>query len=379
MTWKDVTIMDQRYRFILDYQGQENSLAELCRAYGISRPTAYKWLTRYQEAGLEGLRDRSHARPFQAQQTPLEQEEMILAARAAHPHWGAPKLKAWLENKHPGQTLPAPSTIGLILKRHGLTVPRKRLHHATPATAPLANALAPNTVWCVDFKGWFYTGDGKRCDPLTISDAFSRFLVRCQAVAKTDGEHVRAIFEAAFRQYGLPQIIRSDNGPPFASTGLGGLSHLAVWWIRLGLRPERIRPGKPQENGRHERMHLTLLREAATPPQANGRTQQLRFDRWRQEFNEERPHQALGQVPPARLYEPSPRPYPSRLREVEYVEDWTVRAVRPNGQMKWGGHEVRITEALTGERIGLEPVADVGSSRVDLQACKLEYSIVSPK
>lgn len=214
MPWKDKTIMDQCYRFILDYQSQEDSLAQLCRDYGINRRTAYKWLARYQEAGVEGLKDRSHARKTQAQLTPPAQEELILAARAAHPLWGAPKLKALLERRHAGLVLPAQSTIGLILKRHGLTVPRKRLRHATPMTAPLAHAQASNSVWCVDFKGWFLTGDGQRCDPLTISDAYSRFLVRCQAVAKTDGEHVRAIFEAAFRQHGLPRIIRSDNGPP---------------------------------------------------------------------------------------------------------------------------------------------------------------------
>lgn len=373
MPWKDATIMDQRYRFILDYQAGEDSLAELCRRHGISRPTAYKWLERHQAEGAEGLRDRSHAPHTLPWATPSEQEELLLATRADHPHWGPLKLKACLEQRHPGLRLPAPSTIGELLRRHGLCVPRKRLRHAAPAhPSPLAAAQTPNHTWCVDFKGWFLTGDGRRCDPLTITDACSRFILRCQATPKTDGEHVRAIFEACFRQYGLPLLIRSDNGPPFASTGLAGLSRLSVWWIRLGITPERIHPASPQENGRHERMHLTLLQETASPPAANGRAQQRAFDQWRREFNCERPHQALGQIPPARLYQPSPRPYPARLSEVQYPEEWATRSVRGAGQMQWRGRDVLVTRALCGERIGLQGVDD-GVWRVYFAAMPLGW------
>jgi hypothetical protein len=219
-------------------------------------------------------------------------------------------------------------------------------------------ADTPNHTWYIDFKGAFSTGDGSRCEPLTLSDGFSRFLLCCQVMQHGDTAQVRARLEALFRQYGLPLIIRSDNGPPFASTGLAGLSRLAVWWIRLGIVPERIHPGRPQENARHERMHLTMVLDALSPPQDTPRAQQRAFDALRHEFNEERPHQALGQIPPARLYQPSPRPYPERLPEVAYPEDWTVRAVRGAGQMKWGGADVLVMQALAGEHIGLEAVAD---------------------
>jgi transposase InsO family protein len=358
MPWKDCRIMDERYRFILDYQSQECSLAELCRRYGISRPTAYKWLGRHAQEGVAGLKDRSRAPHTQARASSPEQEALLLACRAAHPHWGPRKLKAYLERRHPGLLLPAPSTIGAILGRHGLLLPRKRVRHATASPGPLAPAGAPNDTWCVDFKGWFLTGDGTRIDPLTMTDAYSRFLLCCQAVAKTDGEHVRAIFEACFRQYGLPRRIRSDNGPPFASTGLAGLSRLAVWWLRLGIVPERIEPGKPQQNGEHERMHLTLLKEAASPPQASGRAQQRAFNAWREEFNQERPHEALGLATPADYYQPSSQPYPARLAAVEYPEDWETRSVRGAGQLQWRGRDVLVTRALCGERVGLEAVED---------------------
>jgi transposase InsO family protein len=359
MPWKDQTIMDQRYRFILDYQSQEYSLSELCRSYGISRTTAYKWLQRHQLEGAEGLKDRSHAPHNLSWVTPPEHEALILAARAGHPRWGPLKLKAWLEARHPGECLPAPSTIGEILSRHGLCVPRKRLHHAAATSpSPLAGADTPNHTWCIDFKGEFHTADGERCEPLTVSDGFSRYLLCCQLLPANDTAAVRARLEALFRQYGLPRVMRSDNGPPFASTGLGGLSELSVWWIRLGILPERIHPASPQENGRHERMHLTLLQETASPPAANRRAQQRRFDDWRREFNEERPHQALGMRTPASLYHPSERSFPSRLSAVEYPEEWMTRSVRGSGQIKWGGHDVRVTRALCGELVGLQGVRD---------------------
>jgi transposase InsO family protein len=356
MPWKETRIMNERMRFIVQHENQESNVSELCRQYRISRKTAYKWLGRYEAEGPVGLEDRSRAPKTQARAVSPEAEELLLAARAAHPLWGPRKLKAWLLDRSSGLLLPAPSTIGALLKRHGLTIPRKRLRHATPSATPLSQADAPNHTWCIDFKGWFKTGDGKRCDPLTISDAYSRYLLRCQASAKTDGEHVRALCEAAFREFGLPLVIRSDNGPPFASTGLGGLSRLSVWWIRLGITPERIAPGKPQENGRHERLHLTLKLETVSPPAASGRAQQQAFDHFRREYNEERPHEALGLTPPARLYTASPRPFPARLKELAYPDDWTTRAVRGSGQIKWGGLDVRVSEALIGERVGLEPI-----------------------
>lgn len=224
----------------------------------------------------------------------------------------------------------------------------------------MAACNGANEVWCADFKGWFRTQDGRPCYPLTITDGHSRFILRCQGLfPKTDFEAVKPLFEATFREYGLPAAMRTDNGPPFATTGLYGLSRLSVWWIRLGIRPDRIRPGKPQENGRHERMHRTLKAETANPPRQNRRAQQKAFDRFRDEFNNERPHEALGQQTPASHYQASPAAFPNRLPERQtYPDQWHTRKVRGGGDMKWGGHDVYITQALTGHHIGLEPIED---------------------
>jgi transposase InsO family protein len=269
--------------------------------------------------------------------------------------WGPRKLKRVLERDQPGRAWPAASTIGEIVKRAGLVVPRKKRRTTTPYTDPLAHADGPNRVWCADFKGWWRTADGARIDPLTISDAATRYLLRCQAVEKTDGERVRAIFEAAFREYGLPETIRTDNGAPFASCALGGLSRLAVWWLKLGIVPERIEAGHPEQNGRHERMHRTLKQEAATPPAASRRAQQRALDRFRQEYNEVRPHEALGQQTPASVYGPSPRPYPHQVPEPEYPDTMLVRSVRRKGHFRWRHHDVFLTEVLWGENVGLLP------------------------
>jgi len=249
--------------------------------------------------------------------------------------------------------------VGDLLRRHGLVVGRRRRSRPSATPTVLQKPEKANQLWCADFKGWFRTGDGRRCTPLTITDAHSRYVLRCQALGLRAGEAlVRPIFEATFREYGLPQAMRTDNGPPFASVGLGGLSALSVWWIRLGIAVERIDAGHPEQNGRHERMHRTLKAETATPPAGTRRAQQGRFDRFRQEYNEERPHEALDQRPPAEFYQISPRAYPSRLEEVAYDEDWVTRAVRGAGQMKWRGQNVRISQALAGQRVGLEPVDD---------------------
>ncbi len=294
-------------------------MAAVCRRFGVSRKTGYKWLDRYAQQGVAGLADQSKAPKRQAQAFPAEIEREILALRARYPTWGEDKLKARLERTNPDINWPAHSTIGALLKRHGLTHPGKRRRHATPSSK-LTSAKAPNQVWAIDFKGWFETGDGKRCDPLTISDTASRYLLRCQRVARSDTAHVRPLMEATFREYGLPTRILSDNGPPFASTGLAGLSRLSVWWIRLGIQLQRIDPGHPEQNGRHERMHRTLKAETATPPERNLRAQQRAFDRFRQIYNQERPHESLAMATPASVYQPSWRPYPERLPELEYPD-----------------------------------------------------------
>ena len=232
------------------------------------------------------------------------------------------------------------------------------MRRTDPWTRPFEDCTAPNETWCIDFKGWFRTQDGVRCDPLTITDAYSRQLLCCRGLESQRGRLVHSAMERVFREYGLPATIRSDNGTPFASTALGGLSRLSAWWIKLGIMPERIRPGHPEENGRHERMHRTLLAETIVRPMPNMRTQQKVFDSFRLEFNEERPHEALGQNPPASLYRPSERSYPSRIREIEYASDMTVRRVRSKGEIKWKGQLIYLTEALAGEPVGLVPESE---------------------
>ena len=350
--------MEEKLRFVYDYERDEQTMTELCQRYGIARETGYVWLRRYPQSGVLGLVELNRAPARHPNQTPLRIEEAVLGMRQAHMRWGPGKLKRVLERDEPGQHWPAASTIGGLLKREGLVVSRKRRRKTAPYEEPLAHADGPNRVWCADFKGWFRTGDGTRIDPLTISDAYSRYLLRCQAVENTDTERVRAIFEAAFREYGMPGAIRTDNGAPFASCGLGGLSRLAVWWIKLGIVPERIAAGHPEQNGRHERMHRTLKQEVAMPPAADRRAQQRALDRFREEYNEVRPHEALAMQTPARVYEPSSREFPARLPEPEYPATMLVRSIRAHGHFRWQKHDVGLSQVLWGERVGLLPIDD---------------------
>ena len=348
--------MKERSRFVVEQESGRYAMAELCRIFGISRETGYKWVERYEAGGPAGLADRSRAPRCHPNAVPEEVEAVILETRAAYPTWGPKKLRAWLQEHRPGRRWPAGSTIGEILERHGLTVPRKKRRRTPPYTEPFAACAGPNAVWCMDFKGWFRTGDGVRCDPLTISDAFSRYVLRCQALSDTCCETVRPLCEAAFREFGLPWAIRTDNGSPFASRGIAGLSRLSVWWLRLGIVPERIEAGHPEQNGRHERMHRTLKAETASPPAPTVRGQQRAFDRWRVCFNEERPHEALGERTPTSVYTASPRPYPERLASVQYPEDLVVRIVQKAGEFYWHSRRVFLGEAFGGEPIGLEPL-----------------------
>lgn len=356
MAWKETCVMKERILFIEDYLRDEWTMAELSRAYGISRKTAYKWVRVFERGGYEALGDRSRVPKTHPNATPEPIEHEVLAARAAHRTWGPRKLRAWLARHDPDRRWPAPSTIGAMLARHGLTTPRRRKRRNAPYSEPFLGTTAPNDTWCADFKGWFRTGDGQRCDPLTISDAHSRYVLRCQSVSTTRSPWVRPIFEAAFREYGLPRAIRTDNGAPFSSLAVAGLSRLSVWWIKLGIVPERIEPGHPEQNGRHERMHLTLKQECAAPPKANARAQQRAFNHFRAEFNHERPHEALGQQPPAWFYHASPRPYPLRPPTVHYPDSMQVHKVQEHGQIRWGGRRLFISQTLWGEPVGLEQI-----------------------
>ena len=350
--------MEEKLRFVFGYEQRERSLTELCQRYGITRETGYVWIRRYREKGIEGLIERSRSALRHENQTAAEIEQKVLELRQAHMRWGPRKLKRVLERDEPGRAWPAASTIGTLLKREGLVVARRKRRRTAPYTEPLAHADGPNRLWCADFKGWFRTGDGRRIDPLTITDAHSRYLLKCQAVEKTDTTRVQAIFEAAFREYGLPQAIRTDNGAPFATSAIAGLSRLAVWWMKLGIVPERIEAGHPEQNGRHERMHRTLKQEVAQPPAANWREQQRAMERFRQEYNQVRPHEALGMQTPAAAYELSPRSYPARIPEPEYPESMQVLHVKSQGQFRWKKQDVFLSEVLWGEPVGLSPVDD---------------------
>jgi putative transposase len=360
MPWKEHGVTEERFRFIEEFQTEDWSMAELCRCYGVSRATGYKWVERYQAGGLEALGDRSRAPRHTPHAISSEMEDLVIGQRGQHPHWGAPKIRARLLRDHPGQAIPAESTIGEILKRNGLTVAQKRRRPGAAPGQPLRAADAANAVWSVDFKGWFRTGDGTRIDPLTLSDNYSRYLLRCQALKAPTGFYVQPVCEAAFREYGLPDGMRSDNGAPFGSNGESGLTRLTVWWIQLGIRPEHIEPGQPQQNGRHERMHRTLKQETAAPSARNRREQQQRFDQFRQQYNQERPHEALGQQTPAAHYLPSRRRYPERLPKIEYPSAWQVRQVSAGGQMRWQGENVFVAHALEGQPVGLEPDPEGG-------------------
>lgn len=357
MPWKETCAVEERIRFIMELEQGEISKAALCRRFGISRPTGDKWLRRYEIAGLQALHDQARAPRRHPNETPEELAELIVILRRRYPTWGPKKLRVLLERKYPQMSWPACSTIGEVLRRAGLTVPRKPRRRTPPHTQPFAACDRPNAVWCADFKGWFRTGDGRRCEPLTISDAHSRYLLRLQGMGETKEGPVRSLFEATFRQYGLPWAIRTDNGTPFASHGIGGLSRLSAWWLKLGIEPERIEPGKPQQNGRHERMHLTLKQETACPAARDLRHQQSAFDAFRVRFNQERPHEALDQHCPASVYVPSPREY-REPAEVEYPRGLEVRSVKSNGVFNWRGQVVFLGEALGRERIGLAEVSD---------------------
>ncbi|HEU4906947.1 MAG TPA: IS481 family transposase [Solirubrobacterales bacterium] len=344
--------MDERARFVLAVEAGEEPVAAVCRRFGISRDKGYKWLRRWQAEGAAGLADRSRAPRSHPQAVAEELLEACLALRRQHPTWGPAKVKAALGRRSPGQPWPAASTIGALFDREGLTV-RRKLRRRTPPGGPLFAAEAANDVWSIDFKGWFRTGDGIRVDPLTLSDACSRYLLRCQVVGRPDTTHVWPILDAAFREYGLPLRLRSDNGSPFATTGAGGLSRLSVRAVKAGVLPERITPGKPQENGRLERLHLTLLQDTASPPAATLRAQAARFRDFRATYNQDRPHAALGNATPAECYAPSPRRWDGVLRSPEPAVD-AVRRVKSNGLIRWHGVLVYISEALAGEPIGLD-------------------------
>lgn len=344
---------EEKKKFLEEWEVGEFTIAELCRRHGISRPTGYNLIGRYEIEGDRCLEARSRAPIQHPHAMPIATVERILELRTRRPNWGPRKLRAVLAREMPDLKIPAASSIGDLLKREGLVQSRRRRKTTAPYGEPLGHASESNRVWCTDFKGWFVCGDGRRCDPLTITDAYSRYLLRCRAVAKTDGSHVRAVFESVFREFGLPDRIRTDNGAPFASKAPAGLSRLSMWWTRLGIQHERIEQGHPEQNGRHERMHRTLKAEVASPPKATYACQQRAFADFEEIYNHERPHEALGQVTPGSIYAPSQRQYPTRPPEPKYPGDCLMRKIRNKGDFYWKGNAIFVSEVLTGEHIGL--------------------------
>lgn len=366
MPWKETRAMDQRVQFIGDWQKGTYKKVELCRVYGISRVTADKWIERYEAEGVEGLKERSrrpHGHPWT---TSREVEERIVGMRLRHQSFGPKKVMDRLRAVEPGRRWPADSTAGEILKRAGLVKARERRRHIPPDPRALVESSGPGESWSADFKGDFRLGDGRRCYPLTITDNYSRYVLQCRGLSRTTTEAVKPWFEWVFREYGLPKTVRTDNGPPFASMAVGGISQLSKWWIRLGIRPERIRPASPSENGRHERMHRSLKAAAITPAAPSLGAQQRRFDAFVHEFNWQRSHEALDRCTPATVHQPSPRAFPAKLPEVHYDSTVTVRRVRHNGEFKWRGRLIYLSEVLAQEPIALLPV--------DNQRWEIRYS-----
>ena len=381
MPWKERSIVEERMRFVLRLKDGE-SMASLCREFGISRVTGYKIYDRYKECGLEGLTDRARTPYRYANKLPAQLEAMIVTMRREKPTWGARKLRERLLRKLPNDVrVPARSTIHAILDRHGLVARQRRSRTKTEGT-PLSLGLTPNALWCTDYKGEFMLGDKRYCYPLTVSDYASRYLLLCEAMESVKEQGAFTAFERLFKERGLPLAIRSDNGVPFASpNGLFNLSRLAVWWLRLGITIERIQPGHPQQNGRHERMHLTLKKEATRPPGFNSLQQQARFDAFVHEFNTERPHEALDMKCPAELYLSSPRRYDG-LPELTYPFHDRDVVVTACGRLCLHRKKINISSVLAGQRLGIKEVDEgiwlVSFMRYDLGYFDLEQKTLQP-
>jgi transposase InsO family protein len=356
--WKELNIVDERRAFIAEWLKRKEGFGELCDTYGISRKTGYKWVQRFYDGGISGLLDRSRRPHRLVNKVSEEIEEVVVKARERYPTWGPKKLKAWLAKQDPETRWPAESTIGALLKRRGLVLNRRKRTRTPHQTQPLAAATEPNAVWTTDFKG-AYRVAGKYCHPLTIADAHSRFLLKLHPLEGERFSLVQPVFERVFREYGMPYRIRSDNGSPFASRqSVGGLSRLAVWWVRLGITPELIEPGHPEQNGRHERMHRTMKAEGVHPGRSREGEQERLLEQFRVYYNEERPHEALGQRTPTEVYNHSPRTFPEDLPEPEYPREFVLRRVQKEGHFTWNGCRTRVGKVLGGQEIGVEPISD---------------------
>lgn len=356
MPWSQTSPMDQKTQFIADYLRGVLNTTELADLYGISRKTAHKIINRYLREGPAGLEERSRKPHRSPNHTAEYIEQALLEARRRHPSWGAKKLLTLVHKAHSRWELPNRSTVCEILSRNGMVPKKPRRRHIGHPGRPNSSILAPNDVWSADFKGQFKTGNGRYCYPLTVTDNFSRYLLVCQALNSTAVDEAKPVFARLFNEYGLPKRIRTDNGVPFATTTLARLSRLSAWWVRLGVLPEFIEPGKPQQNGRHERMHLTLKAETTRPPAHSLAAQQRKFNAFVQEFNNERPHEALDQDTPMSWYEPSSREMPTKIKPFVYPDRFEVRYVSANGGIRWNRDWVNVSTVCIGEYVGLEEI-----------------------
>ena len=357
MPWLETDPVKERRRFILEAMGGLFSHTELCERHGISRRTGYRWLDRYDAEGPDGLQDRSHRPSSSPFSTEPHVIEAALKLRRLRPRWGAGKIRARLQVLQPEWCIPSPQTLHKYFRRAGVVKHRRRSRRRPHPGRPTAPFDAPNSIWSADLKGQFKTRDGVYCYPLTVQDGFSRYLLACQGLAGTTHDGSKPVFRRLFQEFGLPDRIRTDNGVPFASLALGRLSRLSIWWIKLGVLPDLIEPASPQQNGRHERMHRDLKADATIPPAGNRSAQQRRFNAFRAEFNEIRPHEALQQKPPASVYQPSTRPFPNTLTQPEYPPHFEIRKVSGNGGIRWSCKRVNVSHLLGGDYIGLEEIA----------------------
>lgn len=349
--------MKEKVLFVSAYEEGEASMAELCRQYGVSRQTGYLWWNRYTSEGFKGLYELSRRPLHQPRRTASKIRAMIVETREKYPRKGPKKIWEWLTRHQPELCWPGPSTIGKILKEEHLTKAPRRRRGTQSYPAALREAEACNDLWCIDFKGWFLTGDRQRCDPLTLMDQYSRYLLACQSTV-ISGASVQPILQRCFQNYGMPARLRSDNGPPFAGPSVGGLSRLAIWLVQLGILPERIKPGRPQQNSKHERMHRTLKDETASPPAATLAAQQARFQEFRQLYNEDRGHESLGMKTPAQVYHPATRHYTGKRVALEYPSSMKVRRVQQRGEIYWDSEPIFLTELLWKEDVALDPICD---------------------
>jgi len=355
--WKETSVMKEKVLFVSAYEEGEASMTELCRQYGVSRQTGYLWWNRYTSEGFKGLYELSRRPAHQPRKTAPEIRTVIVQTREKYPRKGPKKIWDWLTRHQPDVRWPGPSTIGKILKEERLTKAGRRRRGTQSYPTELREAERCNDLWCIDFKGWFLTGDGQRCDPLTLMDQYSRYLLACESTV-ISGRSVQPILERCFQNYGMPARLRSDNGAPFAGPSVGGLSRLAIWLVQLGILPERIKPGRPQQNSKHERMHRTLKDETASPPAVTLAAQQARFQEFRRLYNEDRGHESLGMKRPVDVYQVAARPYTGKRVALEYPSRMKVRRVQQRGEIYWDTEPIFLTELLWKEDVGLDPISE---------------------